>query len=127
MRATLQSIGIIALGFSLACGDDPAPAPRLRTGVAEVCDPDAPLVLDLLASGVYELNRNRMDSAMLAQWFQEHLAKRPRPGQILMVRVDSTRVTDLRWIIPAIERVGGAAYELDTACAPPRASSRPAA
>ena len=120
MRASLLPISVIALGFGLACGDDPGPAPRLRTGVAEVCDSDAPLVLDLPASGIYELNRNRMDSAMLAQWFQEYLAKRPPPGQILMVRVDFTRLSDLRWIIPAIERVGGAAYELDDACAPPR-------
>ena len=127
MRVACRLTSAAALGLSLACGDDSAATPRLRTGVAEVCDPHAPLVLDLPASGIYELNRNRMDSAMLAEWLHEYLAKRPPPGHILMMRVDSTRVRDLRWLIPAIERVGGAAYELDTACAPPRAFSQPAA
>jgi len=127
MRAIHPISFVVAALLGVACTDDSTPPARLRTGVAQVCDPGQPLVLDLLASGVYELNRNRMDSAMLADWFQDFLAQRPPPHQIIMVRVDSARVADLRWVIPAIERTGGAAFELDSACAPPRASLQPAA
>jgi len=37
-----------------------------------------------------------------------------------MVHVDASRGADIRWIVQAIERAGGVAYALDSACLQPR-------
>jgi hypothetical protein len=59
------------------------------------------------------------DSIRLARWFEVQLSHRIPAQRIVMVRLDSTRRGDLRWLVPAIERAGAGAYEPDSTCVPP--------
>jgi hypothetical protein len=111
----------------LACRQERAPqtggiaVARLRTDAASVCDPSRqlPLVLELPAAGGFRLNRQALDSAELARWLRDGQARRDPAGRLVFVRADSLRARELGWLVPAIERAGGRAYEPDTACVRP--------
>jgi hypothetical protein len=117
----------IALGAVLAaCGRDrashdrPATTPRLRTDAASACDAGRiQLVLELPAAGGIWLNKEPFDSTSLVRWLRDGLARRDPAGRLVFVRADSLRARELGWLIPAIERGGGGAYEPDTACIRP--------
>lgn len=98
-----------------------AHASTLRRNAARVCRPsvDYPYMLELPASGGYRLNATPFDSTTLAEWFQTYLPDAPPERQIVFVRADSSRTSELRWLVPAIERTGAGAYEPDSTCMPP--------
>lgn len=118
-------VGVYLVVIACACSKR-APArarkvsdrPTLRGNVAAVCAPGDPLLLDVPKTGGYALNTLPLDSTRLAHWFEVQLARRVPAQRIVMVRVDSARRDELRWIIPAIERAGGGAYQPDSTCAP---------
>jgi hypothetical protein len=122
-----------------ACGERTAPqkgqamaAPVLRRNVAAICEPAVayPFLLDLPARGGFKLNMVPFDSIQLTRWFEVQLAKRIPAQRVVMVRLDSTRRNELRWLIPAIERAGAGAYQPDSTCVPPariQAADAPAA
>ena len=131
------TIGRLVCVISLAGCGERAPSgertelaePSLRRNVAAICKPSVayPFLLDLPAGGGYELNMTPYDSTRLAHWFDVQLAHRIPEQRIVMVRLDSTRRVELRWLIPAIERAGAGAYEADPTCTPPIRVPAPAA
>ena len=97
-----------------------AVVPTLRRDAAAVCRPGIglALVLELGPDNGYRLNTESFDSTRLVRWFDAQLARRNTGQRMVFVRVDSARRDELRWLIPAIERAGGGAYEPDSRCAP---------
>jgi hypothetical protein len=120
MRALRYTLAVL-IGVAACVGEQEKPVPPLRGNAVALCDTmEHPLILQVPASGGLSLNRNPMDSAAFVSWTREHLASRPSPHNIVMVVIDSTRDSELRWIIPAVESVGGRAYEFDPRCARPK-------
>jgi hypothetical protein len=73
------------------------------------------LYLELPAEGGFSVNRVLMDSAALSKWITKGLAQWPPRARLVFVGADSTRKGELRWLVPAIEAVGGRAYQPDSA------------
>jgi hypothetical protein len=92
--------------------------PHLRTVAASQCDPNLlPLVLEVPRRGGFVLNTAPFDSAGLSTWFREKLPGHVAQGRLVFVQLDSSRVDELRWLVPAIEAAGGGAYVPDATCA----------
>jgi len=94
--------------------------PSLRRDAATVCRPSigGVLVLELPPEKGFRLNTEPFDSTRLVRWFDTQLARRVPDQRMVFIRLDSTRRDELRWLVPAIERAGGGAYEPDSRCAP---------
>jgi hypothetical protein len=75
-------------------------------------------LLELPTGGDFRFNSERFDRLSVTKWLREKLPQWPEQERVLMVRVDSTRVAELGWLIPAIESGGGEAYAPDPACFP---------
>ena len=121
-------VSLAAIAALSGCGERAASGkaqaiaePVLRQNVAAICKPAVshPVLLDLPARGGYKLNMVPFDSIGLRRWFDIQLAHWSREERIVMVRLDSTRRDELRWIVPAIEQAGGGAYQADSTCIPP--------
>ena len=93
-----------------------AALPQLRTDAASHCEPARvrPILLDVPRAGGFLLNRAPFDSVELSTWFRAKLQ-----GRMILVRLDSSRVGELQWLVPAIEGAGGGAYVPDSTCMPP--------
>jgi pyruvate dehydrogenase complex dehydrogenase (E1) component len=55
-------------------------------------------------------------TAATTRWINEVLAKRDTGGKVVNIRADSSRGHDVSWLVPAIEDVGGRAYQFDSSC-----------
>jgi biopolymer transport protein ExbD len=125
MRRNLELLlSVAGLILSQACADTSANASYLKRGAANFCDRALPLLVSVRTDGQYALNSLVMDSAQLVQAL--HLVLPPSATKLVMVRVDSSRAGQVRWIAASIERDGGEAYAPDTACfrLPPGAKRR---
>jgi biopolymer transport protein ExbD len=117
MKRTLPGLASMLLSLaSLSCADHEPPLLRKRT--ASVCRAGQSLVVSEQADGQLRLNFAALDSGALTKTLPVILG--PRAEKTVMVHVDANRRGDLRWIVQAIERAGGVAYALDSACLQPR-------
>jgi len=117
MKRPLSGLASTLLSLaSLSCADH-AP-PLLRKSTASVCRAGQSLVVSEQANGQLRLNFAVLDSGALTKTLPVILG--PRAEKTVMVHVDASRGADIRWIVQAIERAGGVAYALDSACLRPR-------
>ena len=72
--------------------------------------------LQLPSTGAFVLNSEPRDSLGLSRWLAEVLPKREGERRIVMVQLDERRRAALDWLVPAIHRAGGEAYEFDPTC-----------
>ncbi len=118
MRQRLTPMAILlAAIIAQGCSTDHSQPAQLRDHAAAVCFGDPAAVVSVRADGRYALDFGVFDSAQLVRALNELLP--PRPDKVVMVRTGSGRDGALRWIIPAIARAGGAAYQFDEACLHP--------
>ncbi len=110
----VSALCVLATVVVQGCSPAASPRVQLRTGAAEVCTTRPGLVLSARADGRYALDFSVYDSAQLVTALGNVVP--PRPDRVVMVRVDTDRAKALRWIVPAIERNGGTAYQFDQAC-----------
>lgn len=114
MRPARVAVALtLIVASAQACFREPTSWAGLRTGVASVCH-TPPLLVSARRDGRYSLNARVLDSAGLVSTLRYILS--PRPEKIVMVNVDSTRTSSVRWIAAAVEAGGGAAYLPDSAC-----------
>jgi hypothetical protein len=118
MKRTLSGFVSMVLSLASASCADHQP-PLLRTNTASVCRAGQSLLVSEQGDGRFRLNFAVLDSGALTRTLPVILG--PRAEKTVMVRVDANRSADLRWIVQAIERAGGVAYGLDSACLQPRA------
>ena len=117
MKRALSGLVWMLVSFtSASCADQRHPL--LRTNAASVCRAEQSLLVSEQSDGRFRLNFALLDSSALIRTLPVILA--PRSEKTVMVRLDSAPNADLRWIVQAIERAGGAAYALDSACLQPR-------
>jgi hypothetical protein len=107
---TLVVVSLLAIGCHK--GDSRS---VLLPASAVACTPETYL-LDLPPEGGFILNAERRDSAGVARWASDVLPQRSAAGRRVIVRTDSARQADLKWLVPAIQTAGGEAYEYDPAC-----------
>jgi biopolymer transport protein ExbD len=118
-RMVIALILVLGLVPAQACKQATS-TPVLKAGAATVCDSRHPLLIQVRPDGSFALNETVMDSARLAESLRTVLP--PRPNRVVMVHLDTAHAVALRWIVPAIEASGGAAYRPDNGCvqgAPP--------
>lgn len=117
MKRALSGLVWMLVSFaSASCADHRRPS--LHTNVAMVCRSGQSLLVSAQADGRFRFNFAVLDSGALIRTLPVILA--PRSEKTVMVRLDSARDTDVRWIVQAIERAGGVAYSPDNACLQPR-------
>jgi hypothetical protein len=117
MKRTLVGLVSVLLSFASASCTDNQP-PLLRTNAASVCRAGQSLLVSEQGDGRFRLNFAALDSGALTRALPVILG--PRADKTVMVHVDAARSADLRWVVRAIERAGGVAYALDSACVQPR-------
>ena len=115
------TIGLLIFGLAAAsaCSEGRAATVQLKDGAAAACDSRQPLLLRVNADGGYAVNGLAMDSTQLVTSLRTALP--PRANRVVMVDA-APHERALPWIIAAIERGGGVAYQPDDACvlgAPP--------
>lgn len=115
-RALSGLVWMLASFASASCADHRRQL--LHTNAAVVCRAGQSLLVSAQADGRFRLGFAVLDSGSLVRTLPVILA--PRSEKTVMVRLDSGRDTDLRWIVQAIERAGGVAYAPDSACLQPR-------
>lgn len=118
-RARSGLVWILLSLTSVSCGGDRGRS-LLRPDAALVCRAGQPILVSAQGSGQFRLNFALLDSSALIRMLPVILG--PRSEKIVMVRVDSARNADLRWIVRAIERGGGIAYASGAACLQPRSA-----
>lgn len=118
MKRTFFGLVSVLLSLASASCTDNQP-PLLRTNAASVCRAGQSLLVAEQVDGRFRLNFAALDSGALTKTLPVILG--PRADKAVMVHLDAAHGADLPWVVRAIERAGGVAYALDSACLQPRA------
>ena len=128
IRPSWQVQRAVALAFAFLAACNRTSANRnvdlsLRHDLRTACDSGLryPYFLDLRIGGSYVVNGERMDSSRLAHWLGERVPTYPMPMRRLVIYNDSTRRTELSWIVGIADQAGVKVYEFmaaDSLCYP---------